>query len=180
MNTQKKMIKSSFLSKKRQQRPHRFQLRHHSVIVFHLFSLWAVVEMLICLIVLLCHQNEYAENFLNGLCTKSDCGQFITKALFSRLVIAIFAFLGNVTVSVPMNLFILNIDWLAYVTHLLFIDYFFSNFFFNEFQFFFFWIRVSIFWCCHGSYAMLLEYFRCFQSQCHRFMSVSSRSKFYF
>lgn len=138
MNTQKKMIKSSFLSKKRQQRPHRFQLRHHSVIVFHLFSLWAVVEMLICLIVLLCHQNEYAENFLNGLCTKSDCGHFITKALCSRLVIAIFAFLGNVTVSVPMNLFILNIDWLAYVAHLLFIDYFFSNFFFNEFQFVFF------------------------------------------
>lgn len=104
------MIKFSFLSNKQRQRSHRFQLRHHNVIAFYLFNSWAIVEIFICLIVLLCHQNEYADNFINGLCTKPDCGHFITKALYSRLVIAIFLFLGNFTVSVSMSLYVLSID----------------------------------------------------------------------
>lgn len=96
---------------------YRFQLRHHNVIAFYLLNSWAIFEICICSFVLLCHKNEYARNFLNELCSESepDCGHFITKALYSRLVIAIFLLFGNFTVSISMDLHILNINCLAYM-----------------------------------------------------------------
>lgn len=72
----------------------------NSKIAFCLLFGWAVIEIVLCTIVLFTHEMEtYESSFLNGLCEKKECHNFIENALYFRILASILLMIGAFPVS---------------------------------------------------------------------------------
>lgn len=76
-------------------------MKFYNKIAFWIVSVWAIVEAVLCILVLCTYKHSHTDNFLFELCGKKDgCGQFIKKALIGRLITLTLLILGNLMVII--------------------------------------------------------------------------------
>lgn len=71
----------------------------HNKFVFWTITVWGLIEIIICTIVLFTATKYESSNFLNGLCNESECKDFIVTAIYYRIFAAILLLIGNFAVS---------------------------------------------------------------------------------